>query len=210
MDGADGRAPRKAIRLSPALFRTAGTGPVTLTDKSPTALTEARGVLRMTLHPVGGLAGAGAAAGCLIRTRDGRTGVVRPPSRKAGDRLPGGTGALDAWPFVALTNGGTAVDVALDHGDRFERLLFYVDVAQGAADFRTPSAEAAFTAGPGRAWRVPLDSAPGPAGACAVALLVPAPGGLELRREVRWYRARWRTSYRRLLARDYRFGPAGR
>jgi uncharacterized protein involved in tellurium resistance len=98
------------------------------------------------------------------------------------------------------------VEVALDRGDRFERLLFYVDVAQGAADFRETPAEVAFTAGPGRSWRVPLDTARSPAGACAVALLVPGPDGLELRREVRWYRARWRTSYRRMLARDYHLG----
>jgi hypothetical protein len=210
MDGSDRRAPRKAIRLTPALFKAADSGPVTLTEKTPSALPEARGVLRMTLHPADGLAGAGVAAGCLVRTRDGRTAAVRAPSRGArgtGDRAAGTveTGALDAWPFVALADGGTTVEVALDHSDRFERLLFYADVAQGAADFREPPAEAVFTAGSGRAWRIPLDSAPAPAGACAVALLVPGPGGPELRREVRWYRAKWRTSYRRVLSRDYRF-----
>ncbi|MEU3553829.1 hypothetical protein [Streptomyces fragilis] len=208
MDGADRRAPRKAIRLTPALFKAAGSGPVTLTGTAPTARTGARGVLRMTLRPADRLAGAGVAPGCLVRTRDGRTGVVRPPSRAGGDRVAGAAGAsgsLDAWPFVALTDDGTAVDVALGRADRFERLLFYADVAQGAADFRGPGAEAVFTAGPDRTWRVPLDCAPAPAGACAVALLVPGPGGPELRREVRWYRARWRTSYRRVLARDYRF-----
>ncbi|WP_448318988.1 hypothetical protein [Streptomyces sp. CO7] len=207
MDGADRHAPRKAIRLTPALFKTAADGPVTLSETAPSARTEARGVLRMTLRPADRLAGAGVAAGCLVRTRDGRTGVVRSPSRGGADRAAdaAGSGALDVWPFVALTDDGTAVDVALGRADRFERLLFYADVAQGAADFRGPAAEAVFTAGPGRTWRIPLDSAPAPAGACAVALLVPGPGGLELRREVRWYRAKWRTSYRRVLARDYQF-----
>ncbi|MER5477806.1 hypothetical protein ABT026_12655 [Streptomyces sp. NPDC002734] len=207
MDGADKHAPRKAIRLTPALFKPAADGPVTLSETAPTARTEASGVLRMTLRPADRLAGAGVAAGCLVRTRDGRTGVVRLPSRGGADRAAdaAGTGALDAWPFVALTDDGTAVDVALGRADRFERLLLYADVAQGAADFRGPAAEAVFTAGPGRTWRIPLDSAPAPAGACAVALLAPGPGGLELRREVRWYRAKWRTSYRRVLARDYRF-----
>ncbi|MET8576466.1 tellurium resistance protein [Streptomyces sp. NPDC005012] len=202
MDGSDRHAPRKAIRLTPALFRNAGTAPVTLTERTPSALTEPRGVLRMTLLPAEALSGAGVGLGCLVRTRDGRTAAVRS-ARAAGG--PAQAGAVDAWPYVAVADGG-ALDVALERGDRFERLLFYVDVAQGAADFRDPPAEAAFTAGPGRSWRVPLDSAASPAGACAVALLLPGPRGLELRREVRWYRPRWRTSYRRVLSRDYQFG----
>ncbi|WP_151775077.1 hypothetical protein [Streptomyces abyssomicinicus] len=206
MGGEEGRAPRRAIRLTPALFKAADAGPVTLTEEAPLALTEARGVLRMALHPPVPPAEAAVRPGCLVRTRDGRTCAVHPSPRPASGPTAE-AGALDAWPYVSLSPDGAAVDVALGRGNRFDRLLFYVDVAQGATGLRELPAEAAFTAGPGRAWRVPLDparaTAHAPVGACAVALLVPRPDGLELRREVRWYRAGWRTSCRRLLARDY-------
>ncbi|WP_241740791.1 tellurium resistance protein [Streptomyces sp. L2] len=143
--------------------------------------------------------------GCMVLTRDGAGAAVQP----LGDER----GRLDAWPYVAVdqddrtgeTSDGETVRVNLEHRREFTRLLVYVYLYEGAADFRTLGGVVTVGA-PSGTWRIRLDDSPTGATACAIALLTQGSEGLDLHREVRWFTATARLSNQELIDRRYGFG----
>jgi tellurite resistance protein TerA len=122
-------------------------------------------------------------------------------------------GSIDAWPYVCLdqddrtgeTSDGETVRISLEHRHQFSKLLVYVYIYEGAADFRTLGGVVTISA-PSGTWRIHLDDSPAEATACAIALLTPGRDTLDLRREVRWVTARPWTSNQELIDRAYGFG----
>ncbi|MEU0688421.1 tellurium resistance protein TerA [Streptomyces uncialis] len=161
--------------------------PPVLSSASPQARITGRGILQANLNWAPGV-DADLDLGCLVAFPDGGGLAVQA--------LGEAYGSLDEWPYVALDQDdrtgasadGETLRVNLAHTARFERLLFYVYVYEGAVDFRSLGATVTVTA-PGEAGcRIPLDDSPAGAVACAVALVRPAVGGLSVRREARWFR----------------------
>ncbi|WP_406399905.1 tellurium resistance protein TerA [Streptomyces uncialis] len=161
--------------------------PPVLSSASPQARITGRGILQANLNWASGV-DADLDLGCLVAFPDGGGLAVQA--------LGEAYGSLDEWPYVALDQDdrtgasadGETLRVNLAHTARFERLLFYVYVYEGAVDFRSLGATVTVTA-PGEAGcRIPLDDSPAGAVACAVALVRPAVGGLSVRREARWFR----------------------
>lgn len=161
--------------------------PPVLSSASPQARITGRGILQANLNWASGV-DADLDLGCLVAFPDGGGLAVQA--------LGEAYGSLDEWPYVALDQDdrtgasadGETLRVNLAHTARFERLLFYVYVYEGAVDFRRLGATVTVTA-PGEAGcRIPLDDSPAGAVACAVALVRPAVGGLSVRREARWFR----------------------
>ena len=208
--------PRGTIRLRPTTDREQArpqpsTDPATIAD-TDTVLTKAvpqariagRGVLQVNLNwPAA--AGADLDLGCMASFADGSGGPVQP--------LGNAFGSLSQWPYVELdqddrtgaSSDGETLRVDLNRRELFRQLLFYVYVYEGAVDFRRLGATATVTA-PAGSFRIALDDSPDGATGCAIALATPGPGGLTVRREVRWYTGTRRHSVQQLMDRTYGFG----
>lgn len=202
--------PRGTIRLRPP------TGPeprdADRPSRSPTLLTRAapqariagRGVLQVNLN-WSAAAEADLDLGCMVSFTDGSGQAVQP--------LGNAFGSLTQWPYVALdqddrsgaSSDGETVRVDLDRRELFRQLLFYVYVYAGAVDFRRLGGAATVT-GPSDGFRIALDDSPAGATGCAIALAAPGPGGLTVRREVRWFTGTERQSVQELMDRAYGFG----
>ncbi|WP_308072508.1 tellurium resistance protein [Streptomyces bambusae] len=123
----------------------------------------------------------------MIRFTDGSATCVQA----LGDDF----GALDAWPWVALDQDdrtgssadGETLRVNLAQRERFARLLFFVYIYEGSADFRRLGASVTVTEPSGPGCRILLDDSPAGSTGCAIALAVPQAGSLTVRREVTWF-----------------------
>ncbi|MGW1532286.1 tellurium resistance protein [Streptomyces aureus] len=143
--------------------------------------------------------------GCMVSTRDGIGTAVQP--------LGGDFGRLDAWPYVSLdqddrtgeTSDGETLRISLEHRRQFTKLLVYVYIYEGAADFRSLGGVVTVGA-PSGTWRIRLDDSPAGATSCAIALLTPGRDVLDLRREVRWFTAQPWLSNQQLIDHAYGFG----
>lgn len=157
-----------------------------LTRDSPQVRVGGRGVLQANLNWLPG-ARADVNLCCLIKFRDGTATCVQ----SLGDNF----GALDAWPYVALDQDdrtgasadGETLRVGLGHRERFEKLLFFVYIYEGSADFRRLGASVTVTEPSGPGCRILLDDSPAGSVGCAIALVTPDAGGLTVRREVSWF-----------------------
>ncbi|WP_280870729.1 tellurium resistance protein [Streptomyces sp. MJP52] len=183
----------------------AGSGrPVELTKQAPHARIAGRGRLQVNLN-WSAAAAADLDLGCLVRTRDGRGEAVQP--------LGATFGSFSRWPYLELDqddrtgeeSDGETLRVNLEHWRKFEQLVVYVYVYEGAVDFRTLGGVVTVTA-PGGTWRIHLDDSPAGATACAIARLVPGADGLDLTREVRWFSPRSGASHQQQIDRAYGFG----
>ncbi|QGV82769.1 tellurium resistance protein [Streptomyces ficellus] len=160
-----------------------------MTAAAPRVTLTGRGALQANLNWRPG-SGADLNLCCLATFTDGTPKVVQA--------LGEDFGSLTAWPYIRLdhddrtgdSSDGETLRVSLDRRDLFRRLLFFVYVYEGAADFRRLGATVTVTAPGGRAVRILLDDSPPGTTACAVALATPEGEGLALRREVRWFPAR--------------------
>ncbi|MFZ4173964.1 tellurium resistance protein [Streptomyces griseoincarnatus] len=180
--------------------------PVELTKQTPRAAITGRGVLQMNLN-WSVTAEADLDLGCLVLTRDGLGTAVQPLGAQFGD--------LDAWPYVSLdqddrtgeTSDGETLRISLEHRHRFAKLLAYVYLYEGAADFHTLGGVVTVGA-PEGTWRIHLDDSPAGSTSCAIALITPGRGGdaLDLRREVRWFTAEPYLSNQQLIDTAYGFG----
>ncbi|MFC9162816.1 tellurium resistance protein [Streptomyces fungicidicus] len=177
-----------------------------LTERAPRAEITGRGVIQLNLN-WSVTAEADLDLGCLVLTRDGAGAAVQPLGAQFGD--------LDAWPHVSLdqddrtgeTSDGETLRISLEHRHRFAKLLAYVYLYEGAADFRSLGGVVTVSA-PNGTWRIHLDDSPAGATSCAIALLTPGRGAaaLDLRREVRWFTAEPLLSNQELIDRAYGFG----
>jgi tellurite resistance protein TerA len=175
-----------------------------LTKTVPQASIAGRGVLQVNLN-WSAATEADLDLGCLVACADGSGVAVQP--------LGNAFGSLSQWPYVELdqddrtgaSSDGETLRVNLDRREHFRQLLFYVYVYEGAVDFRRLGATATVTA-PAGGLRIALDDSPDGATGCAIALASPGPGGLTVRREVRWYTGTRRSSVQELMDRAYGFG----
>jgi tellurite resistance protein TerA len=175
-----------------------------LTKAAPQARIAGRGILQVNLN-WSAATEADLDLGCLVSFADGSGLAVQP--------LGNSFGSLTGWPYVELdqddrsgaSSDGETVRVDLDERERLRQLLFYVYVYEGAVDFRRLGAIATVTA-PSGGFRIALDDSPAHATGCAIALAVPASGGLTVHREVRWFTGTERHSVQELMDRSYGFG----
>ncbi|MGW4563033.1 tellurium resistance protein [Streptomyces sp. NPDC004561] len=175
-----------------------------LTKQTPRAHITGRGILQVNLN-WSVTAEADLDVGCMVLTRDGTGTAVQP--------LGETWGSLDTWPYVSIdqddrtgeTSDGETLRISLEHRREFTKLLVYVYIYEGAADFRTLGGVVTVSA-PSGTWRIHLDDSPAGATACAIAQLTPGEDTLDLRREVRWFTARPWLSNQQLIDREYGFG----
>ncbi|MFE9043367.1 tellurium resistance protein [Streptomyces sp. NPDC007818] len=175
-----------------------------LTRATPLGLVSGRGVLQANLN-WSAATGADLDLGCLIELADGSIHVIQA----LGDSF----GALDAPPYTLLdqddrtgaSSDGETVRTNLEYRAKFRRILVYTFVYEGAVDFRSLGATVTVTAASGRL-RILLDDAPAGATACAIALITAGNGGMDVRREVRWFTATPWESNQQLIDRAYGFG----
>ncbi|MFD4343796.1 hypothetical protein ACFWQ6_02725 [Streptomyces coelicoflavus] len=113
--------------------------------------------------------------GCVVLTRDGAGTAAQPLGAQFGD--------LDAWPYVSLdqddrtgeSSDGETLRINIEHRHQFTKLLAYVYLYEGAADFRTLGGVITVSA-PSGTWRLHLDDSLAGATSCAIALLTPRGG----------------------------------
>jgi tellurite resistance protein TerA len=210
----DGRQ-RGVIQLGsgvPPGRRRARTGPdgesatrtVELTKRAPRARITGRGVLQANLN-WSVASEADLDLGCMVATRDGTGTAVQP--------LGETWGSLDTWPYVSIdqddrtgeTSDGETLRINLEQRHHFAKLLVYVYIYEGAADFRALGGIVTIDA-PNGSWRIHLDDSPPGATACAIALLTQGEDTLDLRREVRWFTAQPWLSNQQLIDESYGFG----
>ncbi|MFD4376876.1 tellurium resistance protein [Streptomyces sp. NPDC058486] len=181
-----------------------GTREVLLTKATPLGLVSGRGVLQANLNWSAG-SGADLDLGCLVELTDGSMHVVQA----LGDVF----GSLEAPPYSLLdqddrtgaSSDGETLRTNLEYRARIRRMLVYTFVYEGAVDFRSLGATVTVTAPSGNL-RIQLDDAPAGATACAIALVTAAEGGMDVRREVRWFTATGQESNQQLIDRAYGFG----
>lgn len=179
---------------------------VDLTRQTPRAEIAGPGVLQVNLN-WSVTAEADLDLGCMVATSDGKGAAVQP--------LGGEFGNLDAWPYVGLdqddrtgeTSDGETLRISLEHRHQFTKLLVYVYLYEGAADFRMLGGVVTVSA-PSGTWRIHLDDSPAGATSCAIALLTPGRDALEIRREVRWFTTKPWLSNQQLIDKAYGFGFA--
>ncbi len=192
--------PERAERRS----REPRTRTVDLTKHTPRAQIAGRGILQVNLN-WSVASEADLDLGCMVLTRDGMGAAVQPLGEE--------WGSLDAWPYVSIdqddrtgeTSDGETLHISLEHRREFTKLLVYVYIYEGAADFRTLGGVVTVGA-PSGTWRIHLDDSPAGATACAIALLTPGQDTLDLRREVRWFTAQPWLSNQQLIDQAYGFG----
>ncbi|MFE0511217.1 tellurium resistance protein [Streptomyces sp. NPDC058964] len=180
------------------------TSTVQLTKQTPRARITGWGTLQVNLN-WSVTAEADLDLGCMVLTCDGTGTAVQPLGETWGD--------LDTWPYVSIdqddrtgeTSDGETVRISLEHRRQFKKLLVYVYIYEGAADFRTLGGVVTVSA-PSGTWRIHLDDSPAGATACAIALLTPGRDTLDLRREVRWFTAQPWLSNQQLIDQAYGFG----
>ncbi|MHA5054089.1 tellurium resistance protein [Streptomyces sp. SD15] len=210
--------PRGTIRLRPAADGDARPRPpspsppaspsspagIVLTRAAPQARIAGRGVLQVNLN-WSAATEADLDLGCMAAFTDGSGLAVQP--------LGNSFGSLAQWPYVELdqddrtgaSSDGETLRVNLDRREHFRQLLIYTYVYEGAVDLRRLGATATVSA-PTGGFRIALDDSPDGATGCAIALATPGPGGLTVRREVRWYTGTRRHSVQQLMDRTYGFG----
>jgi tellurite resistance protein TerA len=197
---------RRAAGAEASTQRRSPVRPVELTKQAPRTVVTGRGVLQMNLN-WSVTAEADLDLGCLVVTRDGQGTAVQP--------LGAQFGALEFWPYVSLdqddrtgeTSDGETLRINLEHRHQFAKLLAYVYIYDGAADFRTLGGVVTVSA-PSGSWRIRLDDSPAGSTACAIALMTPGSGAndLDLKREVRWFTADLFLSNQQLIDQAYGFG----
>lgn len=177
---------------------------VDLTKQTPRAQIAGRGILQVNLK-WSVASEADLDLGCMVLTRDGMGAAVQPLGEE--------WGSLDAWPYVSIdqddrtgeTSDGETLRISLEHRREFTKLLVYVYIYEGAADFRTLGGVVTVSA-PSGTWRIHLDDSPDGVTACAIALLTPGQDTLELRREGRWFTAQPWLPNQLLIDKAYGFG----
>ncbi|MET7366021.1 tellurium resistance protein TerA [Streptomyces sp. NPDC005566] len=160
--------------------------PPVLTGSAPRARFGRRGTLHANLNWRPG-ADADVNLCCLVSFKDGTARVVQA--------LADAHGSLTEWPYIALdhddrtgdSSDGETLRVDLGRGALFDRLLFFVYIYEGAADFRRLGAAVTVTSPDDPGCRILLDDSPEGAVACAIALIAPDDRGITVRREVRWF-----------------------
>lgn len=143
--------------------------------------------------------------GCMMSYDDGSTFVVQALGKSFG--------ALDRYPYVRLDGddrtgaraAGENLAINLDHQERFTKLLLYVYIYEGSGDFRNLDAVVTLSSDQGDRFEVRLDECPPGAQGCAIALLTRQGGGLEVGREVRWFRPKSGKSTQEQISRAYDF-----
>ncbi|MFF3860647.1 hypothetical protein [Streptomyces sp. NPDC002209] len=155
---------------------------------------------------------AGAAAdvdldlGCMIVCRDGSKTVVQA--------LGNAFGAVDDFPFVALDaddrtgarDAGENLVINLDHQAEFSKLLLFVYIYEGLADFRGLDAVVTLSSPRGDRFEVRLDECPPRARSCAIALIKRRKDELMVNREVRWFTPEDGPGVQDVISRAYRLG----
>lgn len=144
--------------------------------------------------------------GCLVAYADGSVTAVQA--------LGESFGSLTSWPYVALdqddrtgeASDGETLRVNLAHLTEFQSLLFYVNIYEGAEDFRGLSAALTVSAPSSGSRTLLLDDSPQGARACAVALAQVEAGELSVRREMRWFTPAPTLSDQEQIDRAYEFG----
>ncbi|MET9609103.1 tellurium resistance protein TerA [Streptomyces sp. NPDC006512] len=192
--------PRGVIRLRGE----EGAAPV-LTRAAPQARIRGRGQLQANLNWLPA-ARADLNLCALVEFRDGRATVVQA--------LGEDFGSLTQWPYLALdhddrtggSSDGETLRVNLAHRERFARLLFFVYIYEGSADFRRLGATVDVTAPAGPGCRILLDDSPAGAQGCTIASAVPDGDALTVRREVNWYVPDGDRYVHEMIDRQYGFG----
>lgn len=144
--------------------------------------------------------------GCLVAMDRGSPEVVQALGESFGSLTSPPYVELDQDDRTGAGSDGETLRVNLEYRARLRRLLFYVYVYEGAADFRTLGAAVTVSA-PSGTFRILLDDSPAGATACAVALATSDSSGLAVRREVRWFTSTPDTaSNQELVDQAYDFG----
>lgn len=144
--------------------------------------------------------------GCLVALADGGVTAVQA--------LGESFGSLTSWPYVALdqddrtgeASDGETLRVNLAHLTEFRRLLFYVNIYEGAEDFRRLQAALTVSAPSSGSRTLLLDDSPPGARACAVALARVEAGEVSVQREMRWFTPSPMLSDQQQIDMAYEFG----
>ncbi|SDP49397.1 tellurite resistance protein TerA [Klenkia soli] len=179
---------------------------VTLTKSAPTvSLTKkaaAGGVLRVNLNwtarPAGQQGGGFFARrepdvdldlGCLYEFTDGSKGVVQALGNGFHAGLPGAPSAaiwLDGDDRSGANSGGENLFVDLQYAAHIRRVLVFAYIYEGVPNWAAAQALVTLTPPDGPQIEVALDEPRAGATSCAVALLAPSAGDVQIRREVRY------------------------
>lgn len=124
--------------------------------------------------------------GCLYELADGRKGVIQA--------LGNAFGSLDAPPWIALDGddrtgtvaGGENMSINLGQPGRFNRVLIFAMIYEGAPNWAAVDGVVTLTSAGGQQFEVRLDDAGVGSRMCAVAQLVQSGGDLVFQREVRY------------------------
>lgn len=144
--------------------------------------------------------------GALYELADGTKGVVQALGNAFGDLGRPPWIHLDGDDRTGAVAAGENLTVNLDHTRDFRRVLVFVTIYEGAADFSGLHATVTLRPQHGAPVTFSLDECDVPSPVCALALLTQGPDGLVVRREARYLVPGRRSSAQRALDEAYGWG----
>ncbi|MEV7664373.1 TerD family protein [Streptomyces albidoflavus] len=144
--------------------------------------------------------------GALYELADGTKGVVQALGNAFGDLGRPPWIHLDGDDRTGAVAAGENLTVNLDHTRDFRRVLVFVTIYEGAADFSGLHATVTLRPQYGAPVTFSLDECDVPSPVCALALLTQGPDGLVVRREARYLVPGRRSSPQRALDEAYGWG----
>lgn len=144
--------------------------------------------------------------GALFELADGTKGVVQALGNAFGDLHRPPWIHLDGDDRTGAVAAGENLTVNLDHTRDFRRVLVFVTIYEGAADFAGLHATVTLRPQHGAPVTFSLDECDVPSPVCALALLTQGPDGLVVRREARYLVPGRSSSPQRALDEAYGWG----
>ncbi|WP_186783618.1 TerD family protein [Streptomyces sp. CBG33] len=144
--------------------------------------------------------------GALYELADGTKGVVQALGNAFGDLGCPPWIHLDGDDRTGAVAAGENLTVNLDHTRDFRRVLVFVTIYEGAADFSGLHATVTLRPQHGAPVTFSLDECDVPSPVCALALLTQGPDGLVVHREARYLVPGRRSSPQRALDEAYGWG----
>ncbi|MGG7613857.1 TerD family protein, partial [Streptomyces sp. ZG43] len=144
--------------------------------------------------------------GALYELADGTKGVVQALGNAFGDLHRPPWIHLDGDDRTGAVATGENLTVNLDHTRDFRRVLVFVTIYEGAADFAGLHATVTLRPQHGAPVTFSLDECDVPSPVCALALLTQGPDGLVVHREARYPVPGRRSSPQRALDEAYGWG----
>ncbi|MEU0140944.1 TerD family protein [Streptomyces albidoflavus] len=180
---------------------------VTLTKAAPSVSLTKQGATTGALHVnLNWQAPLDLDLGALYELADGTKGVVQALGNAFGDLHRPPWVHLDGDDRTGAVAAGENLTVNLDHTRDFRRVLVFVTLYEGAADFSGLHATVTLRAQHGAPVTFSLDECDVPSPVCALALLTQGPDGLVVHREARCLVPGRRSGPQRALDEAYGWG----